>query len=299
MSRSFFLVGPTASGKSDIAADVARKCVAEIVSADAYQIYEGLDLLSARPDAGTLAKVQHHLIGAVSLSEEMNAEKYRLVATAAIEDINGRNKLAIVVGGSGLYIRALTHGFTARAAANKPLRDELNALSLDDLQARLRAADPAAIDRVDGKNKRRLVRALEIATTSDGVARNEPRHSSCHRGVFVYRERDELYDRINRRVEVMFAGGVVEEVRHAADAGATASQMIGFSDIRALLGGKMNRDECVAAIQQNTRRYAKRQFTWFRHQTTFEPLNLSLLNHAEAVEWILQKARQSLAPADD
>src|SRR6201993_3867182 len=110
MRRAFFVVGPTATGKSELGADVAREVNAEIVSADAFQIYRGLDLLTAKPEASTLAKAPHHLIGTMPLSEEMNAEKYRRLALRAIEEINSRGRLAIVVGGSGLYIKALTHG---------------------------------------------------------------------------------------------------------------------------------------------------------------------------------------------
>src|SRR5438094_10491231 len=110
MTRAFFIVGPTATGKSEVAADVAREVDAEIVSADAFQIYRGLDLLAAKPGASTFAKAPHHLIGTVPLSEEMNAEKYRRLATSIIENINSRGKLAIIVGGSGLYVKALTHG---------------------------------------------------------------------------------------------------------------------------------------------------------------------------------------------
>src|SRR6201984_1542980 len=106
MTRSFFIVGPTATGKSEIAADVARELDAEIVSADAFQIYRGLDLLTAKPDASTLAKAPHHLIGTIPLSEEMNAEKYRRATTRAVNEINSRGKLAIIVGGNGLYIKA-------------------------------------------------------------------------------------------------------------------------------------------------------------------------------------------------
>ena len=112
MNRVFFIVGPTASGKSEIAADVAVRCGAEIVSADAFQIYRGLPLLTAQPNEATLRKVPHHLIGTVPLTEEMSADKFRGLALSAIEEINRRGKLAIVVGGSGLYLKALTHGLT-------------------------------------------------------------------------------------------------------------------------------------------------------------------------------------------
>src|SRR5436190_7694386 len=129
MRDVFFIVGPTATGKSEIAADVARGLDAEIVSADAFQIYRGLDLLSAKPDPATLAKVPHHLIGTMSILEEMNAEKFRKLALRAISEILSRGKLAIVVGGSGLYIKALTHGLSDAPVADPDLRAQLNEFS--------------------------------------------------------------------------------------------------------------------------------------------------------------------------
>src|SRR6266550_6141744 len=137
MTRAFFIVGPTATGKSELAADVAREVSAEIVSADAFQIYRGLDLLTAKPGAATLAKAPHHLIGTVPLTEEMNAEKYRRAAERAIEEVNSRGRLAIVVGGSGLYIKALTHGLAPLPESDPQLREKLNAMSLDNLRSQL------------------------------------------------------------------------------------------------------------------------------------------------------------------
>lgn len=292
--RSFFIVGPTASGKSDIAADVAARCGAEIVSADAFQIYRGLPLLTAQPNEVTLRKALHHLIGAVSLTEEMNAEKFRELALTAIEEINRRGKLAIVVGGSGLYLKSLTHGLAPLPAVDPKLRAELDALSLDELNARLLAADPLGAEKIDQKNKRRLVRALEIFAQTNRPAsaqRWQWEHNSSEiRGVFIFRDRDELYSRIDRRVEEIFREGVTDEVARLGQVSATAAKTLGLDQIRLLLEGKINSSECVAAIQQATRRYAKRQLTWFRQQTTFEALNLSRLkDHAAAVDRILQK----------
>src|ERR1043166_9518607 len=123
MRRGFFIVGPTATGKSELGADVAHELNAEIVSADAFQIYRGLDLLTAKPDVSTLAKVPHHLIGTTPLSEEMNAEKYRRVATHALDEINSRGKFAVVVRGSGLYVKALTHGLAPMPASDPKQRE--------------------------------------------------------------------------------------------------------------------------------------------------------------------------------
>jgi tRNA dimethylallyltransferase len=363
MRRAFFIVGPTAAGKSALAADVAHETGAEIVSADAFQIYRGLDLLTAKPDSSTLAKTRHHLIGTTPLHDEMNAEKYRRAAMRAIEEINLRGNLAIVVGGSGLYIKALTHGLAPLPKSDPELREKLNAMSLDDLRLRLVELDPEAARKVDTKNRRRLVRALEICLISGKSASAQRQQwtgdagnarsgglqsaagassasplletaqtglSASRAGVFVFRDRSELYERINQRVKMMFERGVIEEVRTAGTTSATASQMIGLREIRELLAEKKSPDsakpgspfqagatmssaverpegagrssrleqpaalwaqsgslrQCIAEIQQATRRYAKRQLTWFRRQTNFFPLNLSFLTHNEAVKRI-------------
>ncbi len=230
MTGVFFIVGPTAAGKTEIAAGVAASMDAEIVNADAFQIYDGFPILSAKPDPETLAKVPHHLIGAIPVTENMNAAKFREMALHAIRAIHARNKTALVVGGSGLYIKALTHG-------------------------------------------------LDVDWTKVDV------HPQ---GVLLFRNRDELYARINQRVQDMFARGAIDEVRNAGVLSSTASKMIGVPEIREHLEGKISLVECVARIQQNTRQYAKRQLTWFRNQTTFELLNLSLVSHGETGQWISQ-----------
>jgi len=294
VQRTFFIVGPTASGKSELAADVAREMRAEVVSADAFQIYRGLNLLTAKPDAATLAKAPHHLIGITPLHQEMNAEKFQRAASRAIDQVHSSGKPAIVVGGSGLYIKALTHGLARLPEVDPKLRAKLNALSTDALRLQLADLDPETAREIDAKNRRRLVRSLEICLTSGRPASAQRKqwavaasHSEAATGVFIFRDREELYERINHRVEAMFESGVIEEVRVAGAVSSTASQMIGLREIRELLAGTMSILQCVAAIQQATRRYAKRQLTWFRLQTNFEPLNLSLLSHNEAVKWIL------------
>jgi len=295
MRRTFFIVGPTATGKSELSADVAREIGAEIVSADAFQVYRGLDLLTAKQDASTLAKAPHHLIGTTPLHEEMNAEKYRRAASRAIEEIHSRGKLAIVVGGSGLYIKALTHGLAALPKSDPKLRERLNVMSLDELHAQLADLDPEAAQKIDLKNRRRVVRALEIRLragkpVSEVVAgvgdSGQPGSTIRATGVFVFHDREELYARINQRVEAMFENGVIEEVQAVGKVISTASQMIGFGEIHELLDGPADAgsiSQCIGAIQQATRRYAKRQLTWFRRQTNFSPLNLSLLTHNEAM----------------
>src|SRR6476620_10477705 len=178
MTRGFFIVGPTAIGKSEIAASVARKVGAEIVSADAFQVYCGLDLLTAKPEEPTLAKAPHHLVGTTPLRDEMNAEKYRLAASRAVDEINSRCRLAIVVGGSGLYIKALTHGLAPLPQSDPALRQKLDAMSLDDLCSQLVDIDPQTARKIDVNNRRRIVRALEICLLSGTPASTQRERSS-------------------------------------------------------------------------------------------------------------------------
>ena len=323
MPGAFFLVGPTAVGKSVLAIEVAEKFGAEIVNADAFQIYRGLDILTAKPDADAQRRVPHHLLGTFDSSERMSAAKFRVRALAALGKIWSRGKIAIVVGGSGLYVKALTHGFDRTAPPNPELRTELSALSDSELARRLAQLDPNAAARTDLKNRRRVIRAIEIVegtlaateteqavipspesfggrgissrypkvstTASPGLTRD---YESRARGVFLVRDRDDLYSRIDERVHRMFRAGVEAEVAALKNVGPTAEQALGLREIRQLLGGEISRDECIAKIQQATRRYAKRQLTWFRHQTNFPQLNLTALSHQEAVSAIMRIAEE-------
>ncbi|HVF70316.1 MAG TPA: tRNA (adenosine(37)-N6)-dimethylallyltransferase MiaA [Chthoniobacterales bacterium] len=293
MKRVFFIVGPTAVGKSEIAAEVARQRDAEVVSADAYQIYRGLDLLTAKPDQATRAKATHHLIGTVPLSEEMNAEKFR----AAAEKIIGTARSFIVVGGTGLYIKALTHGLDRLPGANQTLRAKLEGTTNEELFRGLSSLDSQAAAKIDRQNRRRLIRAVEVCLLTGQPFSNQRAdwdHVSAAEGILLCRDRDDLYRRINERVDQMFEAGVVQEVRGTTNVGPTAEKTLGLREIRALIAGEISQAECIARIQQATRRYAKRQLTWFRRQTNFPSLNLSAHRPSEAIELISQNAARVL-----
>ncbi len=303
----FFLVGPTAVGKTALAIELAQRFDAEIVNADAFQIYRGLEILSAKPDTESQRRVRHHLLGQISLIETMSAARFRELARAALADIHFRKKNAIVVGGSGLYLKAITHGFDEVAPSDPKLRKELSALSTSELARRLQRLNPELAGRTDLKNPRRMVRAIEIASfvtvIPSGVEGSRGSYvkgsaagsldSAQDDGVLLVRDRDDLYQRINERVNAMFRDGVEEEVRALQDIGPTAGSALGLKEIRALITGRISREECIAKIQQATRRYAKRQLTWFRHQTTFPKLNLTPFSHREAVRAITPMFRRA------
>ena len=311
MKSVFFVVGPTAVGKTGLAIELAQQFEAEIVNADAFQIYRGLDVLTAKPPAEAQRRVRHHLLGQISLTETMSAAKFRELACDALADIRSRKKNAIVVGGSGLYLKAITHGFDEVPPPDQKLREELSTLPQKELAARLQKLSPEFAARTDLRNPRRVIRAIEIVSartvipsavegsrratfkvTSSGSL-DSARDDGVFGGVLLVRDRDDLYQRINERVKAMFRDGVEEEVRLLQEVGSTAASALGLKEIRALNAGQISREECIAKIQQATRRYAKRQLTWFRHQTTFLPLNLTPFSHREAVRAITQIFRRA------
>ena len=272
----FFLLGPTAVGKSALAVELAERVGGEIVAADAFQIYAGLDLLSAKPSPELRARVPHHLVGAVPLTVAFDVAQWLALARESIAAISARGRVPVVCGGTGLYVRALTHGLAPLPGADAPLRAALETEPLPALVARLLSLDPAST--VDMRNPRRVIRALEVCLLTGrpfSSFRTEWSGDSAPRGFIVNRARDELHAAIHARTDAMFAAGVIEEVAAVGEVGPTAAQMLGLAEIRAHLAGKITRDECMDAIRQSTRQYARRQLTWFRKERSFEWIDLS------------------------
>ena len=274
---AFFLLGPTAVGKSELAVQLAERIGGEIVGADAFQIYEGLDILSAKPSAALRARVPHHLIGEVPLSRSFDVAAYRTAALERIADIAGRGAIPIICGGAGLYARALTHGLSDdMPVADAALRASLENEPLPVLVERLRALDPGGT--VDEKNRRRVVRALEVCIATGqpfSSFRKEWDTEPAVRGVILSRPRAELIARIEQRTEAMFASGVVAEVAGANVVGFTAEQMLGLREIRSHIAGDLSLTSCKAAINIGTRQYAKRQATWFRRERQYTWMDLA------------------------
>jgi tRNA dimethylallyltransferase len=281
------MAGPTAVGKSEIAAAFAERCGGEIIGADAFQIYQGLDLLTAKPSLELRARVPHHLIGEIPLSQAFDVAQYLALATQRIAEVRARGRLPIIAGGAGLYLRALTRGLADLPPADTELRAKLSRQTLTELQQQYSTLDPEGFARIDRQNPRRLVRAIEVCLLTGSPFssfREQWRETAVsYRGIACERPRAELHARINERTERMFRDGVEDEVRLCGPLGPTAAQTLGLEQIQKLLRGEMDRKECIAAVQQATRQYAKRQLTWLRREPGLTPIDLSAAGDAAAL----------------
>ena len=273
-----------------LALALARAGGGEIVGADAFQVYEGLDILSAKPGREALAAVPHHLIGVVPLGEAFNVARYREMACAAIDAIRARGRLPIVVGGTGLYLRALLRGLAPLPLPDPALRATLEGTPLPELLERLERLDPVSAARIDRRNPRRVIRALEVCLLTGrafSAFREEwEREPAAVHGVVLMRERAALHRRIAERTRRMFSqtgADVVEEVRRSPEPGETARQVIGWREITRLIRGGIPREACMEAITQATRQYARRQETWFRRETLLKPVTVGEGETPEAV----------------
>jgi tRNA dimethylallyltransferase len=268
--RYMVLAGPTAVGKTELGIHIAQKLRTEIVGGDAFQLYEDLSILTGKPIPSQLTAVRHHLIGNLPLTEQCDAQKYARLAGQTISFLNQNGIIPLVVGGTGFYLQALEGALPRLPPADPLLRADLNRLSTLDLLEDLEARDPLAANRIDRHNRRRIIRALEVCILS-GVPFSSfldsagPPTSIAR--VALERPRAILRERINRRIDEMFERGVVAEVAAVKTIGPTASQAIGFRPICALLAGAINDSSCREVIKQQTRNYAKRQITWFRHHS--------------------------------
>ena len=267
------LAGPTAVGKSEIALRLAEQLRGEVVSVDSMQVYRGLDVGTAKPGADERARVRHHLIDVVSLSEAFDVARFIQLASAAMQEIQQRGAVPILCGGTGLYFKGLLEGVGKAPAAPPKLRAELERTPLAQLLDELRAKDPATFERIDRKNSRRVIRAVEVLRLT-GRPFSEQQSAWSHSSPVPFycfiRAKEDLQARIDARVDAMFARGLVEETRRAMAEGLesnpTAMQAIGYRQVVDYLHGRLSLPETIDLVKVRTRQYAKRQLTWFRRQ---------------------------------
>ena len=277
--RPIYLCGPTASGKSALAAALAARLDGEIVNADAFQLYRGLDTLVAAPSTEERGAAPHHLYGVLDPSETCDAMRYRELARPLVQEIVAREKTPIITGGSGLYLKFLTHGPDPVPPSDPLLRAELDLRSLEDLTDELTRIDPLEASRTNLSNRRFVSRALEICLLSgrkcsdlrDRWATRSRQIDSTLLGLVIRRERADLHQRIDLRTRLMLEGGAIDEVRRT-ELSPTFSKAIGVPQIRDLLDGKIDRHRCHELMVFATRQYAKRQETWFRRETWLRPV---------------------------
>jgi len=275
-----YVCGPTASGKSALALDLANRLPGEIVNADAFQLYRGIEILSAAPSAEEQQKAPHHLYGILSPSDSNDAQSYVNLVKPVIAQIQQRGLTPIITGGSGLYLKFLTHGASPLPTGDRALRAEMDAKPLEDLVAELEALDPIEASRTHLKNRRYVSRALEICILSGKKAsdlRDQWQSSSDQResqltGYVIQRTRPDLHARIAKRTRTMLETGAIDEVKNLLDVSNTFEKTIGFREIRSLIAGEIDRSTCEDLINAATRQYAKRQETWFRREKWLKPV---------------------------
>lgn len=270
------IVGPTAVGKTAVSLQLARQFEGEVVSADSRQIYRGLDIGTAKPTPAERAVAPHHLLDVVAPDQVFTLAQYQAAAYAAIADVHQRGRLPLLVGGTGLYVRAVLEGLAIPVAPpDEALRCELEAYAATAgslaLHGRLQALDPQAAQRIDARNVRRVIRALEVCLlTGQPISQLQQARPPAYRilRIGLTRPRPALYARIDRRVDAMLAQGLVDEVRGLLQAGYSpqlpALTGLGYRQIIQYLRGELTLEQAVAAIKQQTRRYVRQQGAWFR-----------------------------------
>ncbi|MFI5252545.1 MAG: tRNA (adenosine(37)-N6)-dimethylallyltransferase MiaA [Bacteroidota bacterium] len=272
----FVIVGCTCSGKTALAIALAKHCNGEIISADSRQLYRYMDIGTAKPSRDELQAVKHHFIDILNPDQEYNAGKFGKEARKVIDTIIAQNKTPIVVGGSGLYIEALIDGFFDGPSADPELRhyfyERLKKEGGDGLHKELQKVDPDAASKMLPSNTRRIIRALEVfritGTPISQLQKSATPISLPYRLIALDWNRKTLYERINERTKRMIEQGLIDEVKRLQELGYSrdlnALQTVGYQEAFRFLAGEISYDDMVELIKRNTRRYAKRQMTWFR-----------------------------------
>ncbi len=296
MNRNIIVIcGPTAVGKTEYAIRTALRIGGEIVSCDSMQLYKYMDLGSAKPTVEEQSRVKHYLVDQIDPSEPFSAARYQILAKAAIEEIFSKGKTPVIAGGTGLYLNALLYDMDFSAPpADESFRAELYALAessgAEAVFEKLKELDPDAASRIHPNNVKKVIRAIEAAASGEKVRDFSKDLTPCTdygtRLIGLTRDRQELYERINRRVDLLMEAGLVDEVRGLLDRGLTEDDIsmkgIGYKEIIGYLSGRYDLDTAVDLVKKNTRHYAKRQMTWFKRYETMKWFDISGYDNDEA-----------------
>ena len=294
MNRIICIAGPTASGKTALAVELAKVLDGEVVSCDSMQIYRGMDIGTAKPTSEEMQGIPHHMIDVVEPDEDFSVNRYCDLAAPIVDDITARGKTAVIAGGTGLYMDALIRGNAFAPCPSTGCRERLESQAdrqgMEFMLSWLERIDPAAAARLHLSDRKRILRALEVyLETGETITehnRKTQQYPPRYKPIWIgldFREREALYRRIDLRVDIMLQRGLVEEIRallaRGIPAKATAMQAIGYKEMVAALDGRCTMEEAASQVRQSSRRYAKRQLTWFRRNPD--------------MHWIIREAEES------
>ena len=301
-TKVIVIVGPTASGKTSLGIHIAKQFGGEVISGDSMQIYKKMDIATAKPTAEEMDGVKHHLIGFVNPQDEYSVASFCEDAKKAVSEIKEKGKVPIIVGGTGLYIDSFINNITFfQDASSEKIREELynelNEFGIEKLYNELISVDSEAAKKIHPNNEVKVIRALEIYRTTGKnlTEQNEQSHQSEreYEPLYIgisYKDREKLYDRINKRVDIMLENGLLDEAKefYKEYASKTAVNAIGYKELKPFIDGEKTLEECANHLKQSTRRYAKRQLTWFNrnerinwvYPDTYEDISL-LYDEAE------------------
>jgi tRNA dimethylallyltransferase len=297
MEKIIIIVGPTAVGKSEVAIKLALKVGGEIINADSMQVYDEMEIATAKPNQADMKKVEHHLFSIKSVSENFSVAEFQRLINQKIKELISRKKIPIIVGGTGLYIRAFLYGYEFEEFTVENKDENLEKLTNQELFDMLTKIDKAATNKIHLNNRKRLIRAIQIFQ-STGETKSDlefkqakvPVYNATIIGLTMKRTR--LYERINSRVEEMLSNGLLKEVELVAKKAInnkTAMQAIGYKEFIPYFKKEMTLTEVADKIKKNTRNYAKRQYTFFNNQFKVNWINLDEITHEQAII-IVEKA---------
>ena len=311
MNNIICIAGPTASGKTALAVELAKALNGEVVSCDSMQVYKDMDIGTAKPTKDEMQGIPHHMLSVAEPWEDFSVSRYCEMAAPIVDDICARGKTAIIAGGTGLYMDSLIRGNTFAPYPSTGRREELEALAeaegIEAVLSQLREVDPETADRLHPSDQKRIIRAMEVyLETGETISEHNrktqqlpPRYTPVWFALEDARRQD-LYDRIDKRVEQMLCDGLLDEIKDLLGRGisekCTAMQAIGYKEFIDALSGRSSIEEALKLVQQASRHYAKRQLTWFRRNPA---INWLRREAGETTQEISLRARQILADFDN